>query len=127
MNISRLSTVEYINIVGEYNFQIHGSSIDPAIYERGYTPAQLEMVKKTIIPKEIKSCNLLITSPLEEFSFKGFDYIFGLYSQYKKGILPFPGPLTEQPARIIEIFNLFEQLEHEYQRKVEKDRKTNER
>jgi len=125
MNLSTLSTKEYVDIVGEYNYNIHGSSIDPAIYERGYTEQQLEMMEKQAIPKTIQSCNLSISKPLEEFSFAGFDYTYGLYSHYKKGILPFSGPVSEQPARIIEIFNLFYQLEYEVQQRSLKEQKSN--
>jgi hypothetical protein len=37
-----------------------------------------------------------------------------LYSKYSKDkLLPFEGPITDQPNHMIEIFNLLEQLEYE--------------
>lgn len=38
---------------------------------------------------------------------------FKLYRAFKNGIMPFPGSLTEQPARALEIFDAFEHFEHE--------------
>jgi hypothetical protein len=61
------------------------------------------------------------------FKYPYFSYVLNLYSQYKKGSLPFPGSVSEQPAKIIEIFNVLEQLELEQQEKqrkaVEKEQK----
>ena len=104
---------------------MHGASIDPDLYTRGYSEKQLEVMKQRVIPKIITSCNLEISKPLEEFSFTGFDYSFGLYDHYKSGNLPFNGPISEQPARVIEIFNLFKQLEHETQDRARKEQKAN--
>jgi hypothetical protein len=125
LKISRMSTLEYINIVGEYNYHVHGSNIDPDIYNRGYSQEAIKIMEQRATPKEIVSCNLKITKPLEDFQFKGFDYVYGLYNHFKSGILPFDGPLSEQPARIIEIFNLFTQLENEAQERARKEQQAN--
>ena len=34
-----------------------------------------------------------------------------MYSQYKKGLLPFRGTITEQPTKLIDIFNILESAE----------------
>ena len=49
MQLSSLSSMEYADIVGEYNYHIYGSSMDPEIFERGYSEAQLEILKERII------------------------------------------------------------------------------
>lgn len=120
-----MSTSEYINLVGEYNYYIIGSNIDPEIYNRGYSEEAIKIMEQRARPVEVKSCNLKITKPLENFKFKGFDYTFGLYNSYKKGQLPFEGPVSEQPSKIIEIFNIYNQLETEAQERAAKEQKAN--
>lgn len=39
---------------------------------------------------------------------------------YKKGTMPFPGSVVEQPAKIIEIFDVLTQLEQESEEKMRK-------
>lgn len=49
-----------------------------------------------------------------------FNHILFLQSQFEKGMLPFDGSLSDQPAQIIEIFNLIERLKLKEQRKQQK-------
>jgi len=50
-------------------------------------------------------------------------YLF-LYNNYSKGIMPFEGPVTRQPAFIIDVFTILDNLKHE---KEDDDRKKEEK
>lgn len=114
MEISSFSTYDYISLVGHYNKIQHGDSIDKRLLDRGYTEAQLEILrKKQRRVSTIISLNLKFTS-LQEFEYSHFGYVFNLYRQFEKsGVLPFSGCMADQPAQIIEIFNTIESLELE--------------
>lgn len=43
------------------------------------------------------------------------------FQQYKNGIMPFDGALLDQPAKVIEIFSLLEQLQAEREEKLRKE------
>ena len=76
-------------------------------------------------PKELISCNLHFKGSLDQWEHPSFDYLLTLFNQYnKKGTLPFPGSHADQPSKIIEIFELMEQLDSE---REEKQRREQER
>lgn len=51
-------------------------------------------------------------------------YFIDLYDKYQKfGLLPFSGTITEQPAKIMEIFNVLESVKIEYTYKKQKENK----
>ena len=56
-----------------------------------------------------------------------FNYSLVTYQAYQKGILPYPGSLSEQPAKIMEIMSTLQQLELEAQeaarKKIEKEQR----
>lgn len=58
-----------------------------------------------------------------------FSYFIGLFLAYEKGILPFSGSLVDQPAKIIEIFEVIQQLrlerEETVRKSIEKENKRN--
>lgn len=73
-------------------------------------------------PAEIISCKLCIKGSLAKFEYPYFDYVSTLFYKYKEnGMLPFPGSLSEQPAKIIEIFEVLSQLDFERQQKLVKE------
>jgi hypothetical protein len=73
-------------------------------------------------PKELISCNLHLKGSLEQWDYPIFGFIITLFNQYNKfGSLPFKGRLTDQPAKIIEIFDLLSQLDSEAQLKHKQD------
>lgn len=49
--------------------------------------------------------------------------ILYLFSQYEKGHLPYEGAVSEQPAKIIEAFNVLESLKLEKQKEIEEKAK----
>ena len=62
--------------------------------------------KKADIP-EVRSLNISFKTELTNLSFPEFNYIYGLYNKYDKfGVLPFEGCHSDQPAKIMEIFDI---------------------
>jgi hypothetical protein len=46
-----------------------------------------------------------------------------MYKSFEKGLMPFPGSLSEQPAKLIELFQVFENFINEKKRDAEKKAK----
>lgn len=118
LEISSLSGDDYINLVGQYNSVVRDngkSEVDPRLLKRGYTPEQIEATRRTAKSKfnPVTSLNLRFKTHFSKFEYEYFDYVLHLFDQYKKGNLPFPGCLSEQPAQIIETFQVLTALENE--------------
>ena len=47
------------------------------------------------------------TCPGNTFNFQVY-YVIQLYRKYQDGILPYPGSLTEQPAKVMEAFSVID-------------------
>lgn len=134
MGLSSLTGSEYIILVGHYNKLVHKPSVDPRLLARGYTEDQIKMMQKASQEKqlEIISCNLHFKSDLSQFTFPRFNFLMTVHQQYSQfGNLPYPGTISEQPAKIIEIFNVLDSLKleneirqrEEHQREAEKQRR----
>lgn len=121
MEISSLSEWDYINIVGQYHRANGKATIDPALKDRGYTEAQLKALESKLKNEKrgrvIKTLNLEISEDLSAFDYPMFNFIITTHRALEKGLLPFQGSYAEQPAQIIEIFNLIDQLNFEAQEK----------
>lgn len=48
---------------------------------------------------------------------EGWDHWIQVYRQYKRGLLPFPGSVLEQPAKVFEVFSIIENFEVELEKK----------
>lgn len=48
---------------------------------------------------------------------------YEMYTLYEKGIMPFEGVMTDQPAKLIDLFNMIGQLKFEY---LDKERRKRE-
>lgn len=57
--------------------------------------------------------NIGYKSCLCTFKHPDMNYYLTLFNQYDKGVLPFKGSLTEQPNKIVEVFNLITGLKAE--------------
>ena len=67
----------------------------------------------------IESCGLRIKAELKDFEYPYFDFIVTIFNRYDtNGTLPYPGALVDQPAKIIEIFNILEVLKAEQEEKA---------
>ena len=124
MTVSGLSDWEYVSIVGHYNKLNQKPSVDPKLLARGYTEDQLAELEKRLgkTPGEWMSLNLHFKVRSERFDYPLFNYVISLFNQYhKNGVLPYSGPLADQPAKIIEIFEVLEQLQYEREEQIRKD------
>lgn len=121
LETSSLSAVEYILLVGQYNHILSGGKeeIDPAISNRGYTPAQLEVLKKNKRSNtDVRSCGVRFTTHLSRFKYPLFGYVSACFQNYERGLLPYPGSVSEQPNKIIEIFNVLSTVRLEHEKRI---------
>lgn len=56
--------------------------------------------------------NIIYKSCIGNYN-NNIDFLLESFSFYEKGMLPFKGTLAEQPAKIIDIFNIIEQRRYE--------------
>ena len=125
MDKSGLSTFEYISIVGHYNKLTLDSTIDPRLLSKGYSEQALELMRSKIgkLPSEILSLDVHFKCGIETINYDQFGYTITMFDAYDKhGILPFPGSFSEQPAKIIEIFQVLDQLKGEHEKKQHEER-----
>lgn len=60
---------------------------------------------------QLKTCVGNLTTP-------DFEHIMYLYDNYERGVLPFDGSPSDQPNKIVEIFNLIYSLTAEHKEKL---------
>lgn len=128
MDISSLSNQEYVTLIGHYN-QVGDKSLENQLRAKNYTEDAIKRIKAKFQNTEavlVRSLDVEFKTN-EQFNFDGFGYYYGLYRQFKEnGVLPFEGCLTEQPAKIMDIFDTFERLQYEKEaQQIEEIRKKN--
>lgn len=124
LEISSLTTVEYVCLVAHYNHVLSGSKseIDPEIARRGYTPAQLAALSKAKRSNtDLASCGLRFKRHLSNFNFPLMPFLSIAFHNYERGVLPFPGSLSDQPAKIIEMFNVVGAIRSEFEDRIRTD------
>lgn len=81
--------------------------------------------------KKVKGC---ISTPKTNYQIEGFKinkclgnfasrevYAFiEMHKLYEKGVMPFGGSMADQPAKLIDLFNIIGQLKNEHQEKLDK-------
>lgn len=106
-------------MIVEYNRANNKINVDDNLAKRGYTKEQLDVLKKKMNKGDLaslNSCGVKIKGDLSEFISPYFNYLFEMYELYEKGAMPFKGPPSDQPAQIIEAFNILRRLEVETQK-----------
>ena len=120
--LSSLTYFEYIHLVGHYNKLLYKEQIDPQLLLRGFSEEQIKQMmdhKRTTV-NELVSCNLHFKSVVD-WEYDHFDYVLTLFNQYNKhGTLPFPGSHVDQPAKIIELFEVVDEYVPEPERDTDK-------
>lgn len=71
---------------------------------------------------QVKSCGVTFTK-LVDLPCPHFGTYLTLYNAYKRGTLPFEGSFADQPAQIIDVYTLLDQLYHEAEVKAREDAK----
>jgi hypothetical protein len=113
--ISSLSVSEYIKFVASFNAISDGDTSD--VDNRGYSAEQLKIMTDTA-DKAYPGCvsaGISFSRPLKYFKSDILGYSLTLFENYERGILPFPGSTSEQPAQIMEVFGLIQSLRNERQ------------
>lgn len=59
--------------------------------------------------------NLIYYSCIGNYTHSSVDYLIELYLNFQRGVMPFAGGIQEQPNKIIEIFQIIEQVNAEKQ------------
>lgn len=74
------------------------------------------------LPTEIISLDVHFKRGIDDMSVEYFGYAITLFDLYHKhGILPYKGSASEQPAKIIEIFQVLESLKNEREIKLHEE------
>jgi hypothetical protein len=119
--ISSLDNVDFINICAQFVSLLRGEKDNLGeLRARGYTEKQLASMQKTKVVSDVTIQNIRFTRPLTDFKYSKMGYVLTLLDQYEKGNMPFPGSVSEQPAQIMEIFNLLQGLKQDYRASLEK-------
>ena len=123
--MNQISDNEYVNFVIYYN-NLGKDKPKADLSQRGYTKEMLKQLNDLSLNVCChKVLNVEYPSSLRN-EYPGFGFLYNLYRQYSdNGTMPYPGCLTEQPAKIIEYFDIFDCLkaeaEKEQMRKMKKN------
>jgi hypothetical protein len=115
--ISSLDMYEYICIVAEYNKALSGRANDKEL-ERRYTPEQLKALDLALAKPEnqIQSCGFRFNS-LRGFECPRLNYYLTIYDYSQNKAMPFEGGACDQPAQVMELFAVIDQLKAEHSKK----------
>ncbi len=116
--VSSLTDNEYVAIIGNYHNSGNVDE-DQVLRDRGYTEDQIKFVQKEKMPEGLVSLDVVFTGD-NKVKYPYLSYILTLFSNYKLGNLPFAGPVTKQPAKILEMFGLLERLGYEAEERMRK-------
>lgn len=120
--MSRVSTFDYICIVAEFNCILTGEKDNTEdLRRRGFSEAQINAAQKQSKLNRKELNGLVFTVPLHKFKYENLGYVLTLFENYERGQLPFPGSVSEQPAQIMDILNIIQNLKLEQQKKVDKE------
>lgn len=122
-SVSSFPFAEQAKFIGHFLDLSSGKTESTTSLEsRGYSPEALALMERRTNEKfnAQESLGVKFKIPLKNFRSEYLSLAFQLHDGYEKGILPFPGSLTEQPAQIMEIFGLINALKFEQEQKVRK-------
>lgn len=125
MKASSVDLYDYVCIIAEFLCFHDGGKTkdDTELTSRGYSKETIELLQKKMKEpgvKQFKSCNVNYLVHPSNFKYDLFNYLLVLFENYKKGNLPFPGSVSEQPAQIMELFSLVETVKAEHELKAMK-------
>lgn len=110
-----------MNIVG--NYQKVQEPEGPNLHSRGYSKEALLELERQMHEQgkstKYRCLNLSLPGPLNQYCYPLLGYVVTLHKSFTdNGVLPFSGPLADQPAKIIEIFNTLDSLNHENETRI---------
>lgn len=125
MQISSITDLEYICIVGNFN-NADSKDEEQALRDRGYSEERIRYLLKDQKGSSFKSLDVVFHAK-NNLKYPYFTYTYTAFLNYQRGVLPYPGSLSEQPGKIMDIFNVFQALKYEaddkMRKKVEKESK----
>lgn len=121
LNLSSLELQTQVGIVAQFN-QVSRSSTEQKLLDRGFSKEQVAYTLNQEKFNQVNSCGITFTKPVD-VPCPHFGTYLTLYHSFKKGAMPFQGPVTDQPAHIIETFDLLDQLYHEAEVKAREQAK----
>jgi hypothetical protein len=96
--------------------------VDPRLLDRGYSKEQIAVMRATMKNgglDETKWHNLKFTKELTEYQHPHFAYLMQMHDLYREqGVLPFNGSHSDQPAQILEYFDILSQLHMDREAKM---------
>jgi len=113
-----------INLVGHYNRTTRSVGMEDGLEQRGYTKEQIQALRdqmKQVGKSVYESCGISFETDLSDYEYEYFDYMIELSNNYEKGVMPFKGSYSDQPAQIIEGLHVMEQLKYESQREQQRE------
>ncbi len=113
-----------MNIVGHYNRLTTKKRIDPRLLSRGYSEDALKMLQDRMKDshEELISLDLHLKGSLDRWDYPYFNYVMTLFDGYDRhGLLPFKGTHAEQPSKILEIFQVLDQLKTEREARIQEE------
>lgn len=118
-DISGISEYDWVYLSANYYSLLTGEQDQDAnLKARGYSPEQIKFAKQKKQAVSTTVGPLRFTRPTIEFKYPNISYVLTLFQNYEKGLLPFPGSVSEQPAQIMEVFNLLRNIRNDYQQKL---------
>jgi len=130
MDISSLSLHDIVTTKAnfEYVYRLRCDYLIEEHIKKGYTR---EVAEKTV--RLENSCNKISETPIYvidnidfytcpcNFRNRKFNFLLTALAAYENGVLPYPGSLSEQPAKAMEALILLSNLKEEY--KIEQQNK----
>ncbi len=76
-------------------------------------------LEKKISGQSVQLLNLKFKGSLKQYVYPYFDFILSSFMAFKNsGTLPFEGSYSDQPAQILEIYNVLQAIQNEYETKA---------
>lgn len=120
-DISLVSFAERVVLTGHYYSVISGAQKEEQTLKQRNYPAHMLAALKTAKHPVSEIAGLRFNVPTTRFEYPLLAYLLTLTENYERGVLPFPGSLSEQPSKVIELIEIIQLVRMEYQNKQQKE------
>jgi hypothetical protein len=115
--VSGLTVQEFVQLVATYHAQ---DEKQDDLEARGFTREMIEAVRAQQKFNPVTTLGITFSRPFSDYKFDQFGFVATLFNQFDQhGTLPYAGSLTDQPNKIIEVFNVIRALNTEQQDKIQ--------
>lgn len=119
MDLASIDITEYVSIIAAYN-KINKDDTEEKLKARGFTADQIKYALSQQTFSPVRSVDVTFTAPIK-IECPQFNTYMQLHQAYKLGMLPGVGPVMDQPAKLIDVFNLLDVLIFEAEQAARKD------